>query len=339
MEVLSDDEIEQSLVENDYQETLNKLDELIKECSVEVSSEEKNGTNNVNTINYPPKILHKDINYHSQQCETGTIYICLYQINNFSKFPFLQYFMLKYAENHRMYSNMLVFPNFNYIRGQDVFKSAQTIVDFICLCYRANMKYSYNGFIQEEDNFYMMFDFSETAISSYIIRKNDDLWLVGMDEIINHNKVMNYNICSDVVDFFMNHKEMIYITNNNGEKYETPLILYNHCPNKMLDFSISFGCPRMAENHLLGPYFYFMPFKNAQEFNDATINNRDGLIRNAVFIGNSSIAHNLAPQTNISSTFKAYDSMCINNAGLIYWIIDEYDNQVPISGHPDIIDK
>lgn len=340
MEVVSDEETENRKVEEDYLKTMLEVEELMKKCEIEVYDKEINEPIN-NSINYPPISLHKDINYHSQQYDNGRVYICLYQINNFCKFPFLQYFLLKYSESHPHYSDLLVFPNFEYICGEDVFTHGKVILDFICLCYKSNMTYTYKGFINNDNVFYMMFDFSESAISSYLLRKNDDLWLVGMDEIINYKSVMNYNIDEAVVNFFLDNEKLLHIENNIGEKYETPMILYSYCPNKMLDYCISVGTPKSEEHILLGPYYYFIPFKNIKDIYDIMKEGNKGIIRNAVFTGKVCLNKTMSPdiKNNTCDVFGRYDSLCVNNSNMIYWVVNEYSNHVPISGHPDIFNS
>jgi len=127
----------------------------------------------------------------------------------------------------------------------------------------------------------VFYDLSNLKIEPIILNKNNDLFLVLMDEIINQEKMGNIPIHHLIVDLFKNDTELAILTDNMNTAYEIPTVVYHGCPKQKMEFILTFGVsPSQEINHkdsLLGPYFYFTDYDNAKKMGN-------GLVRIAIFL-------------------------------------------------------
>jgi len=258
----------------------------------------KTNNSKTNIINYSYEAINEliDINIENYietyDLNEVTIHICPYMINNSAKYPFLQYVMQKYSEDHPYFPNMIRFHSFTYLQGMNIMELCQSVVDIIFLCYTApkqqfERKYNYKGFTNtktgNKNNLYLFFDFSSYSIDSHKLYKANDLYLVLIDEIVNHKSVANFPVDPCAQDFFINNNEFMYLTDNDDFYIESPIVVYSNCSRNMIDFKLTFGVsPSSNPTALLGPYYYFTDYKNAVE-QKATY---DAIIRLAIFTRN-----------------------------------------------------
>jgi len=215
------------------------------------------------------------------------INICSYHINVEGSAPFLQYFLYKNSED-----TDFSFPSFPYSDNLDIMMKSLTILEVLYMSYYKNSSYSYKGYKIYKNNLYMFFDCSKMNVSSVILNKNNDLWLVLIDEIVNKRQVCQYGIKKDVTDYFIKNPEFLYLINNDTDIfYETPTVVYSLCKEKQLYFCSIFGIsPEMNEMNLFGNYYYFTDF-------DTIVRGKteeSGLIRLAIFLKNTMVKMNLS---------------------------------------------
>ena len=150
--------------------------------------------------------------------ETGTINLCIYQINVSGKVPFIQYILQKYNSQHKKQPDVIKFPTFNYVKGVDIMSYCQSILDMTFICYSENMtaenkgEYVYKGFTNNNNQFH---------IDVHKLYRENDLYLTLMDEIVNHQSICNFKIDEEVVDFFMNHPNFLYLLDADEYYIET----------------------------------------------------------------------------------------------------------------------
>ena len=201
--------------------------------------------------------------------ETGTINLCIYQINVSGKTPFIQYILQKYNSQHKKQPDTIKFPTFNYIRGMDIMTYCQSILDMTFICYSENMKaenkgtYVYKGFTNNNNQFQLFFDCSLYNIDVHKLYRENDLYLTLMDEIVNHQSICNFKIDEEVVDFFMNHPNFVYLVDADEYYIETPIVAYAGCNYNQVEFSSIFGISTSKPESLMGPYYYFTDYQNA----------------------------------------------------------------------------
>jgi len=252
--------------------------------------------------------------------ETGTINICIYQINVSGKTPFIQYILQKYNSQHKKQPDVIKFPTFNYVKGMDIMSYCQSILDMTFICYSENMKeenkgtYMYKGFTNNNNQFQLFFDCSLYNIDVHKLYRENDLYLTLMDEIVNHQSICNFKIDEEVVDFFMNHPNFVYLVDADEYYIETPIVVYAGCNYNHLEFSSIFGISTSKPESLMGPYYYFTDYQNAikaggwvnkeiqnklkkstqkmVEYDEHGRFMKGGLIRFAIFPGNTKVTTN-----------------------------------------------
>ena len=201
--------------------------------------------------------------------ETGTINLCIYQINVSGKVPFIQYILQKYNSQHKKQPDVIKFPTFNYVKGMDIMSYCQSILDMTFICYSENMKeenkgeYVYKGFTNNNNQFQLFFDCSLYNIDVHKLYRENDLYLTLIDEIVNHQSICNFKIDEEVVDFFMNHPNFVYLVDADEYYIETPIVAYAGCNYNQLEFSSIFGISTSKPESLMGPYYYFTDYQNA----------------------------------------------------------------------------
>lgn len=296
-------------------------------------------------ISYPGlEILNKELievfllqNY--DKCKSGTIHICSYQINKSGKIPFLQYILRKFDKNHETNPDKLTFPTFKYKTLIEVMGMCETIQKIICLSnHLKSSNYEYKGFTNNKNEFYVFYEIKEDIINAHNLYRTNDLWLVLMDEILNHNKCCNFKIDSDVISFFTKNIIFSYLKDENNEYYETPVVAYIGCKNKEADFITTFGVSKSKKEYLKESYFYFTDYNNAIRMGGWTDNiNKSCIVRFSLFTGVTNIIMN--SHLNDESLFdNNYDSVYIGNEEESpIWGLKCYEQQLPLTCH--FIDK
>ena len=212
-------EIEKIIEQNNYSDTLDISRE--KDCCIYY------GVNNLETE------LNK-INFSN---EISNINICAYHINESGYKPFIQYFLYK-----KPGENDFSFPCFPYLNKMDIMSKSLTIIEVLYMSYFKKSEYSYKGFKVIGNDVYIFFDCSKMNIESARMNKNNDLWLVLIDEIVNKGYVCNYGIKKEVMDFFVENTDFLYLKDlDTDDYYETPSVVYSSCKEKMIHFTSVFG--------------------------------------------------------------------------------------------------
>ena len=236
----------------------------------------------------------------------GIVNIVPYQINRTGKYPFLQYFLLKYNTNleeqednldleqkieqkieqqieQQKKEDYVSFLKFNLMTFMDVLETCAAALDILFLSFgEIDSKYEYKGHIFYEGEYYMFFDCSEYQISTHNLNKQNDIWLTLVDEIINYQMVCQFKIDDKVRKFFLNHQEYIKLEQPDSNPiiyYESPIVAYAGCSSKKRDFISTFGQLPDTNDGL----YHFT------QFNDVYIDSaskRSGIIRFAIFPGN-----------------------------------------------------
>lgn len=378
-----EDEIYDSMLSEEYQELserMNKLydteiDDLANYIKVMNDAKNTNNNNNNNnnstnnTNNDDPKYynyaainsLEKDFDAFTAYYETGTVHICAYQVNTNAQSPFLQFFMQKYNVRG---NETVAMPNFYYMYGQDIMGKCDAILNamFFSLSKQDLGKHKYRGLTVEQDNMYLFFDCSEYEIDSHKLSRENEVWLVLVDEIINHKSVCNFPIDKYTTRFCEEHPEFMYLTNKNGLPYETPSVAYVGCNKTMNDIITIFGVPPTIDTvALLGPYYYLTNYKKASE--QGSLLTKGGIVRFAIFLGNMKVLLNLPTDEEDASLItkqlllngtinedtlrisdrdalwtKVYDSVYIgpNNTSIKdapMYVIKNYEQQLALSSH------
>jgi len=219
------------------------------------------------------------------------INICPYQINNSGLKPFLQFFLKKM-------NNKIDFISYEgFYDYYSIINKCYKILEVLFLSYMKVSYYEYKGFIEKDDELYIFFDCTNSKIGIHSLNKNNDIWLVLVDEIINSSKVCDYEMEEKLLDFFNNNINLLYLKDENNMNYEIPMIGYTCKYDEQINFVSIFGESRNYNivDALLGSYFYFTSYENAIENIKREKENKkkNGIIRFALFMGNMKTPLNL----------------------------------------------
>ena len=109
----------------------------------------------------------------------------------------------------RKYKNDIVtFHSIDFDQNTKIMEMCDCILNIIIMSYFKTGSYKYKGFVKKNNNFYVFFDFSSFNIESHNLSRTNDLWLVLIDEIVNHKSICNFKIEQSVVDFFINNPDL-----------------------------------------------------------------------------------------------------------------------------------
>jgi hypothetical protein len=163
-------------------------------------------------------------------------------------------------------------------------------------------------------------------------RKNE-LWLGTIDEIINAEKLCDYPMEKGLVSFFRENKEFMYLTNERGDIYETPTIVYATCPINRIDFYVTFGVP-YSHDEVFGSGYYFTTYQDIVTKNKKEVNNElkqsIGILRIALFLKNMTIYSHLEEKDKNDWKLN-HDTLYINDTRSILYVAKEYEQQYVLS--------
>uniref|UniRef100_A0A6C0D886 Uncharacterized protein n=1 Tax=viral metagenome TaxID=1070528 RepID=A0A6C0D886_9ZZZZ len=331
----SDEEIDREY--HDERVTLNNYYESIynNDSQNEVVKNDKE-----RKINYPGlEGLNKELievfllqNY--DKCKNGKINICSYQINKSGKMPFLQFFLRKFDKNDETKPDMLTFPSFTYNNLIEVMGICETIQKIICMSNHLKpSNYEYKGFLNNKNEFYVFYEMKNDIVNIHNLYRTNDLWLVLMDEILNHNKVGNFKIEQSVINFFSRNFTLCYLKDENDEYYDTPVVAYIGCKNKEADFISTFGVSKTQKEYLKESLFYFTDYNNAFKMCDNNNKEKLCIVRFALFTGHMNIMMNAKFNDEVLLD-NNYDSVYIGNEEESpLWGLKFYEQQVPLTCH------
>lgn len=240
------------------------------------------------------------------------INICAFTVNNDSKYPFLRYLLVKNLFDESL--KLPTIPVFKDIDTKGIITYSEIYL-FNLLLMPDNEKFldnlEYKGCHVYENQVYIFYDLTKCNLNVPDIYRENKLWLVLIDEIMNVNHVCNFSLDQSVCSFFNENIQFCFLENENREKYEIPIVAYVGKNEKMLNFTYIFGVSSKNKDAILGPYYYFTDFQNAVKHGAWTATGKpeiahgvlqtdtengryikSGIIRFAVFLERTKLVHN-----------------------------------------------
>lgn len=302
---------EETFHEQEYEylkESINRLcEEQIQDALVKEENE----------LNYEYSglsLLKHDLDDYFENVEqigtSPTVNICAYHINNKHKYPFLEYFLFK---NTKEKGDALHFPRFAYTTTENVLEKGLAVIELLCLSYYKDTQFCFKGYTNDNNNVYLFFDCSGLQLDGFKMSRMNDLWMATIDEIINQQKICNFPIENEVLEFFYNNMDLLFLKDAKGHTYENPTVMYSGTSRKQLEFKTTFGISSSGKEALMGDYYYFTDYHNAVK-NAGWLNESmgcGGLIRCAVFLGKMKVLLN-NPDDSVDDS-KITQEMLVNN--------------------------
>jgi hypothetical protein len=226
------------------------------------------------------------------------INVCPYEVKNEGKYPFLNFLFFKNIFNY------LSFLKINISNDNENFES---ILNLIKLSLFQNLsldnfdKYNENividGFYEYNCDLFLFINITDCKLIIDDIYSQCNLWFAIVDEILNNRKVCNLKLDPLSYRFFNNNYDFCILLDEKNEAYENPIVAYVGKQDNKLNFTYIFGETQSDKNAILGPHYYFTSFenaiKNAYELNkNGDIKNKSGIVRFALFVGNTKYINN-----------------------------------------------
>lgn len=282
--------------------------------------------------------------------------LCIYHVNNENKYPFLQFLFHRNILTNTF--SFLHYINFDFNNNEDFIQNINEYIlsflnkknifstlinennnnnnngDFI-----SSNDIVFDGFIEEEENNYLFFNVQKLKDCTF--SKNLQLGLI--DEIINYNKLEQNLIDLEIIEFFQRKNELMYLKNENDEKYEVPTVAYVSKTKNKADFTKMFG-QTIDENGILGNYYYFTNYETAKKKQDEMILNNEygcGIIKFALFPGimktfllktfmNANYLKEMK-EKEMNDWIDIYDSCYyLENGEDPIWVIKDFSQQTPL---------
>jgi hypothetical protein len=236
-------------------------------------------------------LLSKSMEYNT--LNYNSVFLCPYEINNISKFPFIRFLLIKNIFELE-FIQVPVMEKMN----SDGFLEFTKLFLFNLLISIDDRNFlneiDFKGYYECNNNLYLFFDITKCELNINDIFQSNSLWFTLLDEILNHKHLCNININKNITDFFINNDTFCFLLNKDDNSYEIPIVGYVEKEEKKLNFTYIFGESRSDINSILGPFYYFTNFfdafkkryeKDCLLDKDTFINSKNGLVRFALFTG------------------------------------------------------
>jgi len=242
--------------------------------------------------------------------------LCVYQVLNDGKFPFLQFLLL----NELGMLSFISIENNLYIDNSKLIEFSKNYLS-TCLNLSQNVlehpyikdeNIEYKGFYIYNNEMYLFLDITKYQLLLNDVYRENMLWFALVDEIVNTRALSGMPISPNVVEFFSLNSQFIFLYDTNGDKYEVPSIAYVIAPEDKTNFTFVFGVSSSNSQSIFGPYYYFtnyenclrqlktMKQKNVVEKKEPNM----GIIRFGLFLEKTKVVENLETDNNDESDIK-----------------------------------
>jgi hypothetical protein len=184
-----------------------------------------------------------------------TIHICVYKIvNKPFNIPFILFLLYKNKrENY-------IFPNFK--TSQTMVKTSDSKINLIYKYFKT--KPNFIGYKETSHNIYLFYEDKEEFSLSYISRY-DKWWWATIFEIMNPNKILNFDIDKLVYRIFFK-EPLLYTLYKDNNKISLGTVVYFGASKNYISFIAAIGLPKESPTSNLGPFYYFYNYIGAGRF-------------------------------------------------------------------------
>jgi len=232
----------------------------------------------------------------------SNVFICAFHVNQTGKLPFLQFILNKLPNS--MFGDFLAFPCFSYQGTENILDECISKLDEVMDSYEKKQEYKYTGHISLGKDVYIFYDLSHFDFQVQELYRSDKMWLVLMDEIINYQKVCNFEIHKNVFNFFRNNGKFSLLFDENEEEIETPIVCYNGTCISKVKFTAIFGVGKSENDGIVGPYYYFTTYERSIEKGGWCNKETGAIVRFALFLGKCKVLLNQPADDIDDSLYK-----------------------------------
>ena len=254
---------------------------------------------------------------------------CLYCIETNSMYPFLKYLLMMSSDKR------LVFPTFTLKDS-----SIEKLIKYIKSLFDSRAVITYEGKteINKKTQLWFKYSLQNTTIG---FGKSDDKykWVLPY-EIVNLRKMLTFDIDSDVIRLFLHQTDFLFLKDDKGNIYQTPIVGYYGNYYKRTKISAALGHMSESPDSIFGPYYYFNSYGRAMRYacwsvkreptyidGELITNNqkgrfkKGGLVRYALFLDNYTSLVSELKETDIKSENKI--DITIRKSGDFDGLLDE----------------
>lgn len=165
--------------------------------------------------------------------------LVFYNISDYDENSLIQYLF-------KMEEGKWIFPSIEYKNIDTILcniKDLQTEVDYVI-----NGKSNYLGYMNYKKDIYLFY-----KVEYFNINEKVKYYFGSYHEILLSNHMYNYQINSDIKDFFKKNKNILFITtlDNENIKGSEPIVLYQNIEYIHLDHVMFFGPIRVDNKYIL----------------------------------------------------------------------------------------
>lgn len=203
------------------------------------------------------------------------LYILCYNINDTTKYPFLQFMMEKipFCNNFIKEEFTLPFVLFNNNSNLEELVLNKVKISLKSIgCDDSKVTNEMYGGVLLDNIYgykaYALINISGIDISGLNLCRNSSIWFILPSEIINTKNVCNIDIDEEVTDLFINMPHLGLLTNPKTEQtYIIPDAVYTGGEYKNVEFASVFGNIKSKEYDSCDKYYYFFrSFKDATKY-------------------------------------------------------------------------
>ena len=244
---------------------LDVAEDEIKRCYNDAEESDFSEVFNEKYYEYPGLKLLNTTDLQPEPFNTK-IHICAFHINMSGTIPFLEYFLRKNKKTDEISADKFAFPSFTYEGDIDPLIRAETIMELLMYAYKTPTNFLYEGFLQDTnfENYYLFFNCSVEEIGVHDLYRDNEMWLLTMDEILNTKEVCgNFFIDEEVAHFFEENPDFIYLKNKDNNNYEIPVIAYIGTTSTKSNYACTFGNGKSDEKSMFGSNYYFYDYNTS----------------------------------------------------------------------------
>ena len=176
--------------------------------------------------------------------------IVIYNINYDISLPFIQFLLVKVRDRLSFY-NLKLRPQI------------KNDISILILQNENNIKIK--GYTEHNKQYYLFVNITQRPLPS-LLNRTQSHWHCIVDEIINYNKVCNFDIDTQVSSFLLSNPDYFLLKNpNTMNNYETPIVVYSGSHVHQVELDGIFGPSKKSELSLFGPHYYFTTYEKAVE--------------------------------------------------------------------------
>ena len=208
------------------------------------------------TVNYSG-LRELDRKYIDKYTSLGPVEICLYKIHGDDAKPFLSFLLTK--KEHVLHWPVYTIKK-NKTNVEEVVEYIKKFITSRASTITYEGRYVYNKPAKTHQLWFRYSDKLDTTVLEKY--SNPTIWCLP-SEIVNFNKALTFPISNDVTGFFLKHNNFLFLKDDLGKTYETPIVAFSGNYYKKTIFSSVFGTLRAGADAPHGPYYYFGTYETA----------------------------------------------------------------------------